>query len=263
MCLISAASYADHPQSCLSQAVGDSQVVKQYAVKCNHSNRSICAGFIAISKKAIILAFRGSTSVLQVVEEINEVAFSATVPFIGGGNVGRYFNDAFMDIWNDSMKDDFINLTMEYPNHFIWVTGHSLGGAIASLTAGAIVAEKLCDANRIRMVTFGQPRTGDYNFASRQDQNIPYSFRVTHAADIVPHIPPQNFHGFNHHGVEVWYNNEMSVKDSYLICIGSDPLNCSNSIPAISIEDHRRYYGILMSLYWMQNCTNINYNLKL
>lgn len=32
---------------------------------------------------------------------------------------------------------------------------------------------------------------------------IPYSFRVTHAADIVPHIPPQNFHGFNHHGVEV------------------------------------------------------------
>lgn len=52
------------------------------------------------------------------------------------------------------------------------VTGHSLGGAIASLTAGAIVAEKLCDANRIRMVTFGQPRTGDYNFASRQDQNV-------------------------------------------------------------------------------------------
>lgn len=36
--------------------------------------------------------------------------------------VGRYFNDAFMDIWNDSMKDDFINLTMEYPNHFIWVS---------------------------------------------------------------------------------------------------------------------------------------------
>ncbi|KAL6738099.1 hypothetical protein Aduo_011685 [Ancylostoma duodenale] len=52
-----------------------------------------------------------------------------------GGMVSKYLFDAFMEIWETGMREDMELLRARYPNYEVWVTGHSLGGAIASLAA--------------------------------------------------------------------------------------------------------------------------------
>lgn len=43
---------------------------------------------------------------------------------------------------------------------------------------------------QIRLITFGQPRIGDYTYALNHNRFVPYSYRVVHRADIIPHVPP-------------------------------------------------------------------------
>jgi len=78
----------------------------------------------------------------------------------------------------------------------IWLTGHSLGGALCSLYAGM-----LCE-NGYQvdgLYTFASPRPGDESFARQLNQKIlgPH-YRVVNDGDIVPHLPPEPF--FSHAG---------------------------------------------------------------
>ncbi len=76
----------------------------------------------------------------------------------------------------------------------IWVTGHSLGAALATLTAARL---SLGDGIRNQQLdvrglyTFGQPRTGDRSFVAAFDQRFEgRSFRVANNNDIVAEVPP-------------------------------------------------------------------------
>lgn len=74
----------------------------------------------------------------------------------------------------------------------IWVTGHSLGGALAALAA---VSLKCRGFNIAGLYTFGQPRVGDWAFskAALDTLNHPHPIPVERYAnnnDIVPLIPP-------------------------------------------------------------------------
>jgi hypothetical protein len=42
------------------------------------------------------------------------------------------------------------------------------------------------------MLNFGMPRIGNPAFSTLFDQVVPNSTRVTHEADIVPHLPPED-----------------------------------------------------------------------
>jgi hypothetical protein len=69
----------------------------------------------------------------------------------------------------------------------LWVTGHSLGGALAKLWALWAVARGHEVAG---VYTFGQPRVGDASFATLYNSVLrDRSFRVVHADDIVPRVP--------------------------------------------------------------------------
>lgn len=43
--------------------------------------------------------------------------------------------------------------------------GHSLGGSLASLCAAWIARMQLVSPERLKFVSFGQPRTGDLTYA--------------------------------------------------------------------------------------------------
>lgn len=52
------------------------------------------------------------------------------------------------------------------------MTGHSLGGAIASLAASYMVGTKLVNQTMVKLLTFGQPRVGDWEFADMHDEQV-------------------------------------------------------------------------------------------
>ena len=182
--------------------------------------------------------------------------------------------DAFKMVWDDLEKyvDEEIK---NYPSYKLWVTGHSLGGALASLASTYIMFKGKTTKDKLILYTFGQPRVGNYEYAVSHDRLVPVSFRVTHYRDIVVHLPtckilvPGNpciaLRGWPyHHGKEIYYGNEIMRKSSsYKICEGlphNEDIFCSNNPSVWSrcllfelskcIEDHKYYFGIEVGLAW-------------
>jgi hypothetical protein len=132
-----------------------------------------------------------------------------------------------------------------HPTASVLVTGHSLGGALATF-AGVDIKEELNLSATI--YSFGSPRTGNQAFA-----NHVFSLfgtegyqRVTHYNDVVPHVPIEPM-GFQHTGNEVWYKNP-GTDLTYVQCANKSGVDenqsCSDSIVATGIDAHLTYLGI-------------------
>ena len=66
------------------------------------------------------------------------------------------------------------------------ITGHSLGAALATITA-----LELAVANQVKaeLWTFGSPRVGDATFVANYGYHSTVSWRVYNAPDVVPRVP--------------------------------------------------------------------------
>jgi len=254
---LSAAAYSDAPQPCLTNALSGAQLRRQITLQCDAIKNDLCSGFTAVSQadKAIIIAYRGSQGFLQLVSEGAESLLAHKVPFVAGGNVSQYFYDAFDKLWTAGMRDDFLSLKNQNPTYDLWITGHSLGGSMAAIAAGTIIHTNLFSASKTKLVTFGQPRTGDHGFSAAIDNKVSYVYRVTHADDLVPHIPPKDLEGYYHHHYEIWYNNDMSNGKPHIECIDDDGSGCSALIPvAVNIQAHLHYFNHMVSEYGKGGC---------
>jgi hypothetical protein len=77
----------------------------------------------------------------------------------------------------------------------VWVTGHSLGGALAVIAAARFKINKICEP---LLHTYGQPAVGLDGFAERFAIELPGRlWRFVNQSDIVTRVPP----GFRHTGI--------------------------------------------------------------
>ncbi|XXX75792.1 lipase family protein [Sorangium sp. So ce134] len=88
----------------------------------------------------------------------------------------------------------------------LYITGHSLGGALAVIAAALIHVDPALDALRKRLrgiYTYGQPMVGFRDFTSRFDEEFGKKlFRHVYGKDIVPCLPPRSTGDFVHFGKE-------------------------------------------------------------
>ncbi|KAG2727738.1 hypothetical protein I3760_01G171800 [Carya illinoinensis] len=73
----------------------------------------------------------------------------------------------------------------------VYVTGHSLGGALATLLALELSSSQLakCGAISVTMYNFGSPRVGNKKFAEVYNRKVKDSWRVVNHRDIIPTVP--------------------------------------------------------------------------
>ncbi|KAG9148778.1 hypothetical protein Leryth_018091 [Lithospermum erythrorhizon] len=78
-----------------------------------------------------------------------------------------------------------------FPKWHVYVTGHSLGGALATLLAHELSSGELSKSGAISvtMYNFGSPRVGNRKFAEVYNKKIKDSWRVVNHRDIVPTVP--------------------------------------------------------------------------
>ena len=69
----------------------------------------------------------------------------------------------------------------------VTVTGHSLGGALATLLALDVVHNST--EKTPVLYTFASPRVGEELFASDFNEQVPTKYRVYNSTDVVPYIP--------------------------------------------------------------------------
>lgn len=133
---------------------------------------------LAETEQFYVLSFRGTeaTSVKDIKSDVNAVLTKCeTTGFVHSG-----FKKAF-----DYVVDDISNelSKLENNNKPLLITGHSLGGAIAT-----IAAKRLKFKNGIAACyTFGAPRVGDSDWISEIKTPL---HRIVNAADCVTMLPP-------------------------------------------------------------------------
>lgn len=88
-------------------------------------------------------------------------------------------------------------------------TGHSLGGALATLTA-LYMRWSLPPEIAVQMISFGSPRVGSYSFARLYNRCVPHSWRVVCDRDIVAGLPKFGFM-YKHVGTEVMIDRRGNI----------------------------------------------------
>ncbi|WP_437790745.1 lipase family protein [Sorangium sp. So ce693] len=88
----------------------------------------------------------------------------------------------------------------------LYITGHSLGGALAVLAAALIWSDPLFEPLREKLrgiYTYGQPMVGDAGFRAHFEEKLgPMVFRHIYGNDLVPRMPPKTTGKFFHIGKE-------------------------------------------------------------
>jgi len=141
-------------------------------------------GYIATSGDAAILAFCG-TDPLSIADWIRDFSIHRTPDGIHAG-----FEAGITAIW------DSVAPVLAASTGPLYLTGHSLGGALAVIAARRLLAEGIADLDRLLGVyTFGMPRTGDAAFAAAyrtigDGALAARTFRLVYGTDIVPAVPP-------------------------------------------------------------------------
>jgi len=167
LCQCSLAAYGGDGNYAQSLGLGDS--MRAFQCEAFH-------GFVAAQQNMVIVAFRGTVS-------IGNFLTDAEASLVRHGLFPGLVHYGFCRAAEAVYPAVRTLLSIFSRESRIWVTGHSLGGAMASL-----VAQRLAmDGYPIRAVyTFGSPRAGDRHF--RDAYRLP-NYRFVNDNDLVPHLP--------------------------------------------------------------------------
>ena len=127
-------------------------------------------------EKMLVLSFRGTEKRLQ---DWKADLKAKLVPARDEMKIGR-IHQGFQEAYY-SVESGIETKLADYPGEPLYITGHSLGGALA------VVATRFLDANNIAACyTYGCPRVGDLDLATVFKSPI---YRLVNAADAVPRLP--------------------------------------------------------------------------
>jgi hypothetical protein len=186
----------------------------------------------------IVVVFRGTQSVRNWLD--NLTFWKTNYPHCSGCEVHKGFYKTMNKVIDD-VKNEVFALKSQFPSYSVTVTGHSLGAALALLTA----LELRQSGVSLNMYNFGNPRVGNDEFYDWVKASGDVNYRVVHDNDIVPHTPPNSF-GFHHIATEIWEQADGTLKT----CNGSgEDQSCSWGCDAkdYSVDDHHWYLGIALS----------------
>jgi triacylglycerol lipase len=164
-----------------------------------HHNVAIdTEGFVAASKQHVILAFRG-TEPGKIKDWATDGLAAPTAfrwffdraPDVGYVHSG--FANSLRDSWAESIRK-LLKKAGAGTRRSLWITGHSLGGALAALAGGACAydPDTLLPVNGL--YTFGQPRVGLHDFCNNVELKFGrVYYRFVNDRDLVPRVPPRAF----------------------------------------------------------------------
>lgn len=153
--------------------------------------------FVASTSAVLLIAFRGTESLGDWLADLN--ARSITRSY---GRVHRGFYHAFQDV-----EPQLLAAIGDIGNRSLVMTGHSLGGALATVAAAELNGRLAPSA----IYTYGQPRCGDAAFQAEMSQNYTGKFfRFVNDDAIVTRVPP----GYRHIGRLFHFDRDGNLQAS-------------------------------------------------
>lgn len=195
-------------------------------------------GFVATAGNTIYVVFRGTKTIFEWItnatflQEDYDFVNDSGKTYRGFTHVYQTINDAIVTTVNDLINSGIYST--------LYVTGHSLGGALAVLAA-----PELRDRTSLEpiMYNFAAPRVGDPLFKERYSELVRNSWRTINTNDFVPTLPPttvlsvDDFPPRELSYQHVFSENEITFGKSI-----NDPLDVLNIVPN---HDLCKYYSAL------------------
>jgi hypothetical protein len=128
---------------------------------------------------ALLVSFRGTANIEG---WWHDFQFRQVADYDGLVHEGFY--NSTESIWDD-LKGHLDKIWTR--DDVVWITGHSLGGAMATVFAKWLAHARYDIAG---VHTFGQPRVGNNDYADAYSPNAVH-YRFVNDKDIVPQVPPR------------------------------------------------------------------------
>jgi len=207
---------------------------------------------IALKGKTTIIAFRGTNTYEQIYSQVvyGLNNHEGKVITIGGVTVrvNHYFHESFMKLYDD-IKPYLMDPTRKYI-----LTGHSLGGSMASILAiKGVIETNIWKNEESSLITFGQPRTGDYLYAKQHDLLIDTyrKLRIVCSHDPIPQLKISLWTA-HHHSREIWMAIKFWTRRKYWkVCSREDAGDCSKKVrfrPILRDHNSQCYDQHIMNL---------------
>ncbi len=161
-------------------------------------------GFIAGNDDLIVISFRGTEP-----GELKDWLVDLDMEMVHGpaGKVHEGFYDAVSSIWEELVA---ALRRIRQNGQTLWITGHSLGGAVAIIACARLLKEEVVTFIN-GVYTFGQPRSGDRNFAAWLDGAMKTRIiRLVNNNDIVPHLPLPPL--YKHAGTFLYFDSDEKIQ---------------------------------------------------
>ena len=147
-------------------------------------------GYILKSPQNNIIVFRGTQEPEEWIANINaeQRNYQADKPSFGKVHQGFY------SLYSKHLAQPFRKAIAQLdPNIPCYITGHSLGGAMAILAAFDLAYDFSQFRQQIQMYSYASPRVGNPNFAQSFNDLVPNSYRIVNYADSTWLLPPTQF----------------------------------------------------------------------
>ena len=160
-------------------------------------------GFLLESDAESILVFRGTQRTAEWVGNIYAVQEDYINPQTGEslGRIHTGFRRIADGIINPLAVDAVRGIN---PNKPCYVSGHSLGSALATILALDIALAVPELQPQLQVYVYASPRVGNPDFVNSYAQILPNTFRITNLADPIPTMPPTKLRAEFVHVGEEW-----------------------------------------------------------
>ncbi|KAI1092472.1 alpha/beta-hydrolase [Rostrohypoxylon terebratum] len=201
-------------------------------------------GYVASddTNKLIVASFRGSSSIRNWIADLSFVFVPCDL--VSGCLAHTGFLAAYKEIAK-GVSAALKTAVAAQPTYKIVFTGHSLGGAVA--TVAAAYARK--QGYAADLYTYGSPRVGNDAFVDFVTNQTGSEFRVTHLDDPVPRLPPI-FLDYRHVSPEYWLSDGTANTTTYAasdikVCTGFANTKCNAGTGGLDIDAHLHYFGAI------------------
>ncbi|KAM0015742.1 putative phospholipase A(1) [Helianthus debilis subsp. tardiflorus] len=225
--------------------------------------RSSWIGYVAVcndekeierlGRRDVVIAYRGTATCLEWIENLratltplhNDVAPKKKRAMVQKGFLSMYTSATDMcPSLQDMVREEISRIIETYGNEplSVTITGHSLGAALATLTAYDITST-FKHSPMVTVLSFGGPRVGNRNFRSQLENSGTQILRIVNSTDVITKVPGFLVDGSNDMtkkgvGLQGWLKKQVDEADCFRYAdVGKELRLYSDASPYLTKSD--------------------------
>ncbi|CAB3396866.1 unnamed protein product [Caenorhabditis bovis] len=174
--------------SCLRKTGEKTEILSRVEVPMSIDGNKI-SYLVAVNRDFghIVVAVTATNHFTQLMAQTATVFLAMMDEIALGGKVMTYYAQGYQSVINNNFNEKLANAIEKFPDFEILLTGHSLGGAMATILS--LHVARSFPNKHVKLCTWSAPRIGDVEFAKLHMENVHESYRVVRDGDFVPDSP--------------------------------------------------------------------------